>query len=78
MRSTKYHVSITLVSCVLSGLSDGIQLHLCETELRYRWWSNGFQLHLCEAHNCVVTGGATAYWIIARSNAKKSSRTSDG
>jgi len=46
MRSTKYHlVSITLVSCVLSGMSDGFQLHLlCETELRCHWWTNGFQL----------------------------------
>jgi len=34
MRSTKYHlVSITLVSCVFSGLSDGFQLHLlCEAQ----------------------------------------------
>ena len=33
MRSTKYHlVNITLVSCDLSGLSDGFQLHLCETQ----------------------------------------------
>jgi len=64
MRSTKYHLlSITLVSCVLSGLSDGFQLLVVgSTELRCHCWSNGFQLHLlCEAQNCVVTVGATAF-----------------
>jgi len=64
MRSIKYHlVSITFVSCVLSGLSDGFQLLVVRsTELRCHCWSNGFRLHLlCEAQNCVVTVGATAF-----------------
>jgi len=63
MRSTKYHlVIITLVSCVLSGLSDGFQLLVRSTELRCHWWTNGFQLHLlCETQNCAFTVGATAF-----------------
>ena len=64
MRSIKYHlVSITFVSCVLSGLSDGFQLLVVRsTELRCHCWSNGFQIHfLCETQNFVVTRGATVF-----------------
>jgi len=64
MRSTKCHlVSITLVSCVLSGLSDGFQLHLlCKTQnCIVTDGPTAYNYTCCVKQNCVVTDGPTAY-----------------